>query len=248
MADTTVQSEISAFAHKVLYAHLGIFVLLIGLLAGGAYFGLRSYDKALAHAEALQQQFNVAQAAYVASQKQLTDLLATDAAQRAVQTAQQATLEAQIVKRDSQPQPPVITQALTPSASTIQVAEGLQSAYGFQTLPEVTPDNKIALEPQEAQETLSAKVNLVRFSGDLQDETQLYTLEVAKNSSLSNDLTQCQTTEAAGVTALAAANKSLAAYDKLAHRSKFRKILGSIGRNAERIGIAVVAFEVGHRI
>ena|ERR1035438_10439524 len=88
-----LESELSAYVHKVLYAHFGVIVLMLVLMGAGGYFGLRSYDKALAHAEALQIQFNTAQAQAAASQKQLTDLLAADSAQRAKESAQQATLE-----------------------------------------------------------------------------------------------------------------------------------------------------------
>ena len=180
----TLQSELSAYAHKVLLTHLGALVLILALVGFGVYRGFSSYDKLLAHAEALQTQFTQAQAQYSASQKQLTDLLATDSAERAQESSQQAALVSQI----------------------------------------------------EAGELTEA---------DLKDEIQLYTLEVAQNASLTKDLTQCVADNTQAKQALADAKKSLAVYDKLAHRSKFRKILGGVGRNLERVGIAIVAFEVG---
>jgi hypothetical protein len=250
VTSTPIQSELSAFAHKVLYAHLGVIVLLLALMGAGGYLGLRSYDKALAHAETLQVQFNVAQTQAAASQKQLTDLLAADTAQRAKENAQQATLEQQIVKRDNTPPAPAVQTALQPSANPETAIAGLQSVYLFPVAPKVEPDGNIALSVPEAQQTIQAKVDSVRFAADLKDETGLFTLEQSKSTSLSNDLTQCKVTESQDETALAAANKSIAAFKKAAGspQSKFRKVLGSIGRNAERVGILVVGLEIGHRL
>lgn len=250
MADS-VQSELSTFVHKVLYAHIGIFVLLVALMGMGGYFGLRSYDKALAHAEALQVQFNTAQAQAASSQKQLTDLLAADTAQRAKESAQQASLEQQIINRNAQVPAPAVQTALQPSADAGQVILGLRASYSdtpsFGT-PKLDAEGNIALSVPQARSVMVGHENEKRLSFDLKAETQLFTLETAKSTSLSNDLTQCKATVSQDETALVGAKKSLAEYDKLAHRSRFRKLLGGIGRNAERIGIAVLAFELGHKL
>lgn len=234
--------------HRIIYAHLGILILLFAFIGVGGYLGLKSYDKALAHAEALQAQFNAAQATAAASQKQLTDLLAADSAQRSQESAQQADLTQQILKRNSQAPAPAVQTALQPSATAANVAVGLQAAYSFSTLPTVEPDGKVALEPSQAQQTISAEINANQFSADYNDEVELYTLETDKTTSLSKDLAQCQDTETKDKVALSDANKALAAYDKLAKRSRFRKILGSIGRNAERAGILFVGIELGHKL
>lgn len=233
---------------RLIYAHLGVLVLSLALAGAGAYFGLKSYDKALAHAETLQAQFNTVQTQFVASQRELTELLAKDSAQRTVNSAQQAKIEAQMAQRDSQKVPPAVAQALEPNADVKIVVSALQSVYNFGDAPKVEPDGMIAVTVPNAQIEVSEEVNAKRFSADLQDETQLFTLEQAKSTSLGNDLSACQSTLSTANVALGNAQKTLAAYNKLVHRSKFRKILGSVGRNAERIGILVVGFEVGRRL
>lgn len=247
----TLESELSTFAHKVLYAHLGIFVLLLALMAGGAFFGLKSYDKALAHAEALQAQFSQAQTAAAASQKALADLLAQDAQLRATESAQQANLAQQILRRDAQAPSPTVQAALQPTANSVNVILAIKSQHTDANPPvdpKGLPDGNIEITASEGRLWVSEKDSLNRFSADLKDTVQLYTLEQSKTTSLSNDLTQCNVTVTKDEVALADAKKSLVAYDKLANRSRFRKILGSIGRNAERFGIAVIAFEAGRKL
>jgi len=243
----TVRSELSTFVHKVLYAHAGAFILLVALIGAGGYFGLRSYDKALAHAEALQVQFNQAQAQFTASQKQLTDLLAADSAQRAAESAQQASLEQQILNRNTQVPVPVVKTALQPDATAAQAATGLGASYS--DVPSfgpvtVTTDGKVALSVPQVQGAISAHEDEKRLAFDLQAETSLYTLETSKSTSLSNDLQQCRVTEAAGATALVDADKTITAFKKAAHRSLFRRILGK----AETVALVVAAFELGHKL
>ena len=244
----TLQSELSTYAHKVLLTHLGALVLILALVGFGVYRGFSSYDKLLAHAEALQTQFTQAQAQYNASQKQLTDLLATDSAERAQESSQQAALVSQIAQRTAQAPSPVVSQALAPSASVLEVAEGLQAAFNLQTTPKVTQDGEIAVNPLETQTMIGLEEAGELAQANLKDETQLYTLETAKNSSLSKDLDQCVSDNTQSKQALADAQKALAVYNKALHRSRFRKILGGVGRNAERIGIAIVAFEAGRKL
>jgi hypothetical protein len=252
MATVTVEQEVltslHSGLHRLLYGHMALLVLLFALIGAGSYFGLKSYDKALQHAEALQAQFNQAQEQAATAQKALTSLLAQDAAQRAQASAQQASIEQQILARNAQVPAPAVKEALEPSATAVSIARGLQEAYGFQTLPIVESDGNIAVEPSVAKLELLAELDAKRFSADYQDEVKLYTLETGKTTSLSNDLSACQSTVSKDEVALTDAQKALKAYNKLTHRSKFRKILGSIGRNAERVGIAVIAFEAGRKL
>lgn len=243
----SIQSELSAFVHKVLYAHLGVIVLMLALMGAGGYFGLRSYDKALAHAEALQVQFNTAQAQFTASQKQLMDLLAADSAQRAKESAQQATLEQQILNRNAQAPAPAVQTALQPSADAEQVVLGLGASYSdvpsFGT-PKVDTEGNIALSGPQAHSVLVGHENEKRLGFDLQAETGLFTLETAKSTSLSNDLAQCKVTVSQDETALTLANKDIAAYKKLAVRSRWQKFLGGV----EKVALVAIGFELGHKI
>lgn len=241
------QSELSVFVHKVLYAHVGVLVLLLALMGTGGYFGLRSYDKALAHAESLQVQFNAAQAQFTASQKQLTDLLAVDSAQRAQESAQQASLTQQIIQRDAKAPAPAVQTALQPSASAESVVLGLQSLYTGSiptVVPKVTPDGNIEISAPEGQLWVSDKLSLNRFSADFQDEVKLYTLEQAKSTSLSNDLAQCTASNALAGTSLVDAKKTIAAYEKIAKRSRWKKFLSG----AEKVALVVAGIEIGHKL
>jgi hypothetical protein len=241
-----LESELSAYVHKVLYAHFGVIVLMLVLMGAGGYFGLRSYDKALAHAEALQIQFNTAQAQAAASQKQLTDLLAADSAQRAKESAQQATLEQQIINRNAQAPSPAVQTALQPSANAESLVLGLGASYSdvpnFGT-PKVDTEGNIALSVPQARSVLVGHENEKRLGFDLQAETGLFTLETSKSTSLSNDLAQCKATVSQDETALVDAKKSIAAYKKLAVRSRWQKFLGGV----EKVALVAVGFEIGHK-
>jgi hypothetical protein len=250
-APVTLQSELSAYAHKVLLTHLGVLVLILALVGFGVCRGFSSYDKLLAHAEALQAQFTQAQAQYSASQKQLTDLLATDSAERAQESSQQAALVSQIAQRTTQAPSPVVTQALAPGAGSEDLVLAFKSVLSLPNSsvdPKAMSDGTVDLGPTVAQQTLSLLEAGNLAQANLKDETQLYDLEVSQNSSLTKDLSQCVSDETQAKTALADAQKALAVYKKALHRSRFRKILGGVGRNAERIGIAIVAFEAGRKL
>jgi hypothetical protein len=232
--EQTVLTDLHNTFKKVLYAHLGVIVLLICFIAVGGYFGLKSYDKALAHADALQAQFT-------ASQKSLTDLLAQDAQLRTQQSAQEAALVAQVAQRASQAPPPAVTQALQPSASAVDAIQGIQSEFNLQPAPEPLPDEKIALSVPNAQEMIRQVGAGKLAEADLSDETQLYTLEQTKNASLNTDLIACKST-------LSECQSTLKAYQNVVKKSRLRRILGGIGRNAERVGILVVGIELGHSL
>ena len=244
---SSIQSELSVFVHKVLYAHVGVLILLLALMGAGGYFGLRSYDKALAHAEALQTQFNTAQAQFTASQKQLTDLLAADSAQRAQESTQQATLTQQIIQRDAKTPAPAVQTALQPSADAEQLATGLELVFtgvpGFGVVQEGS-GSSVLLNQAQTQAVIVSREAEITDSADLKDETVLYTLEQSKAGSLQKDLTSCESTLSDAKVTIVDANKTISAYKKLAHKSLFKKILG----RAETVALVVVAFELGHKL
>jgi hypothetical protein len=245
------QSELSKFAHKVLLAHAGILVLLLALIGAGGYFGLKSYDRALQHAEALQAQFNQAQAQASASQKALSDLLAQDAQERAQESAQQASLTQQILQRDAARPSPAVQTALQPSANAVDLKMGLEDAFkGVQGFGVVQVGSGVSVVLNQAQTAavITSRETEIQKTADLADTSQLYALEKSKTTSLANDLSSCQSTVSKDSVALLDAQKALKAYDKLARRSKFRKLLGSVGRNAERVGILVLGYEIGRKL
>ena len=236
MAEVTnsqTQTELSAFAHRVLYSHAGILVLLIVLIGAGGYFGLRSYDAQLAKAQVTEQK-------YEAAQKTLTDLLATDAQERAAMQAQQANLIGQIAKRDKTPPPAPVIAALQPNASAEVLALGLGSSYSDNLsfgVPQTTSDGLVALNGQETQIVIQDHEQGKKDHADLADTTKLYGLEQQKTASLTKDNVQCATT-------LADAQKSITAYKKLAVRSRWQRFM----TGAEKVTIFISGVALGHKL
>jgi hypothetical protein len=236
MAEVTnsqTQTELSAFARRVLYSHAGILVLLIVLIGAGGYFGLRSYDAQLAKAEVTEQK-------YEAAQKTLTDLLATDAQERAQMQAQQANLIGQIAKRDKTPPSAPVIAALQPNASAEVLALGLGSSFNDVSsfgVPQTTPDGKVALNGQETQEIIQDHEQGKKDHADLADTMKLYGLEQQKTASLTKDNVQCTTT-------LADAQKSITAYKKLAVRSRWQRFM----TGAEKVTIFISGVALGHKL
>jgi hypothetical protein len=244
MADTTISqealsqlhSEFTTLASKhasVSYAVLGILVLVLFLAGIGGFLGLKSYDAQLAKAQVTEQK-------YEAAQKTLTDLLATDAQERAQMQAQQTNLVNQIAKRDKTPPSAPVIAALQPNAPAEVLAQGLGSSFsdvsGF-GLPQPTPDGKVALNGQETQIVIQDHELEKKDHADLTDTKMLYGLEQQKSASLNKDIVSCTTT-------LADAQKTITAYKKIAMKSKWRKFLDG----AEKVGLVIAGAAVGHLI
>ena len=110
-------------------------------------------------------------------------------------------------------------------------------------MPKLAQDGNIEISAPEGQQWLSDKVSLNRFSDDYRDEVQLYTLEVTKSTSLSKDLSQCNGTVSQDETALVVANKTIAAYKKLAVRSRWKKFLGG----TKDVALIMTGVVLGHK-
>jgi Na+-transporting methylmalonyl-CoA/oxaloacetate decarboxylase gamma subunit len=237
--------------HKLIYAHIGVVILLLALLVGVGYGAMKMHERDLAHAEQLQQAFNQANTVAAQAQKQLADIIAADAVQRAQESAKQDQIELTMAQRAQTPPPAPVATALKPSADAAAVISGLQFVYSDSKPPInpiVEPDGKIALALPDAQRLVSTKADLVTSQANLQDEIALFTLEQSKSTSLSKDLGQCQDTVSKDEAALKAADPAIKAYAKLARQSKFRRILGSVGRNTERIAVFAAGVYFGKKL
>lgn len=244
MADVTISNEalsnlhteFAALAHKhasVSYVVLAVLALVLVLGGIGGWLGLRSFDAQLVRAQATE-------AKYEAEHKQLTDLLATDAAERARMSAQQATLEAQIAKRDTQAPPAPVVTALKPNATAEQLADGL--GFVFKAVPMFgspipLPDGNVALTPQESQEVVSEKVDFDKLKLDFADTQAISQLETQKFNTSQSDLSSCEST-------LDSAQKTIKSYKTLAVRSKWQKFLSG----AAKVGIFVTGVALGHKL
>lgn len=244
MADVTISNEVlsnlhtefAALAHKhahVSYTVLAVLALVLMLGGIGGWLGLRSFNAQLARAQATEEK-------YEAEHKQLTDLLAADAAERARMSAQQATLVAQIAKRDAQVPPAPVVTALKPNANAEQLADGL--GFVFKDVPAFgrpipLQDGNVALTPQESQEVITTKLSLDRITLDFTDTKAISQLETLKLGTAQNDLSACTST-------LSDAQKTIKSYKTLAVRSKFKRFLSG----AAKVGIFVAGVYLGHKL
>jgi len=249
-----VQSEVAALAHKhvtVTYAvlgwALGVILLLLAVGSLGGYFGFKSWQKAMDKAEVQEQRFEQRdqqyQQAILAFQKQLD----ADTAERQQASQKQAELQARIDQRASQPLPKPVADGLKPDATAQEAGNALGAIFtrpNAPVVPMATPEGKVAVSVKEAQEIASLGLDGQRSAANLQDETGLYTLEKAKSTSLSNDLTSCQGTLTQSQADLKEAKLTIADYKKVAKKSKWQRIWGGV----KDYGLPVAAFILGSRL
>lgn len=234
---TVTQSELAALAHRqvsVSYWLIGLLGLFLALGTFAGYLGLRHLDKLEARAEATE-------ASYVVERKALTDLLAADTVARAQESAQQAAVLESMAKRAVVVQPPVIQTALQPSASATEAAAGVTLAFaGVPSFGQalVSPDGQnVSLAVPEAQTVIQTKIQMDRLTLDVQDETQLYTLEQSKSTSLSNDLGKCTDT-------LGLAQKTINGYKAVVKPTKWQRFL----QGAEKVGLVAIGIAAGRAL
>ena len=230
---TTLQSEVSALAHKFLYAHLGVIVLLIGMMCAGGYLGVKSFDAQLARQEQKDAQ-------YQTDRKAFLDTLNAHDADRAAQAQKISDLETQIAKRDSKPLPQPVQDGLKPGATTEQAKTALEGVYSdtpaMGTLS-IGSDGKIAVTTAQAQQLTLTKVGLDTAKGDLADEKSISGLQKQSIFSLTNDLGQCKALNIK-------AEADIAGYKKLAVRSRWKKFMSG----AEKVGVFMAGIYVGHKL
>jgi len=244
-----IQSEVSALAHRhvtLSYSILGVLVLALVLAGLGGWLSIKGYERALQRAEAAEAVSKQHEADFNEKYKALSDLLAQHEADRAKEQEQQNKLLSQIATRASQPVPTVIQTGLRPDATAQDARNAIAavtSAAGKPVSPEVTPDQKVAVNVPESQQLISLLYEGNAAKLDLRDTKMLFTLEQTKNSSLSNDLTQCRASVKAGKVTIAADDKTIADYKKAATRSRFRKFLDG----AEKVALLLGGVAIGHK-
>lgn len=233
---TNLHTEFASLAHKhatVSYAVLGVLALVLLLAGVGGWLGLRAFDAQLSRAQ-------TTEAKYEVEHKQLTDLLAADGAERARMSAQQATLQAQVAKRDAQAPPAPVVTALKPNATAEQLADGL--AFVFHEVPTFgrpipLQDGNVALTPQESQEVVSDKASFDRLKLDFADTQAISQLETQKFNTSQSDLSSC-------VSTLSSAQDTIKSYKKLVVRSKFKRFMSG----AAKVGIFVTGVYLGRHL
>lgn len=225
-------AQIQTFAShtvKVSYMFLGVIVLILALAGVGGYFGLKSYEAQVARAEATEQKFNDAQ-------KDFAVQLAAHDAQRTADAQATATLIAQMAAKAAQPPAPVVQAGLKPGAAAETVNLALQAVLSDShpgTAPMAIEGENLVLPPATAQIWVSDEVELSKETDLVSDTARLLSLANDDKSTLSSDLNQCKAT-------LVDAQKSVAAYKKIAVKSKWRKFLdGAKTYGLVAVGVAV---------
>jgi len=217
----------------VSYLVLAVLGVVLALVAVGGYLGLKAYGNAVAHAEAIEAQYD-------ADRKVFAQTLAEHDAQRAQDAKQEAQLLAQIAQRDNTPPPAIVSEGLKPDASVSEVKNALQSVLSDHTppvTPTITDSGQIAVSPTGAQQLVTDELDLSRLQADFRDQTVLYTTEKQDNALLTQDLNKCKGT-------LSEANQTIDVWKKAAKKSKWQKFLSG---SKTALLIAASAY-VGHKL
>ncbi len=162
-------------------------------------------------------------------------------AERVSQASQIAQLQAQISKRDSKPLPKEIQAGLQSTSSATEVNAALTAAYSsvpsFGTT-KVSPDGQnVLLSLPQGQQVILTQEKEMKESADLTDEKSTISLLNTANASLSGDLNQCKVLNTK-------AEADIAAFKKLATRSRWQKFLGGF----EKVGLVMAGAAIGHMI
>lgn len=189
-------------AHKhasVSYALITVLVLVLGAAGLGGYYGLKSYQTAITHAEQVEQNSQ----AVIESYRQ----------QLAQDTAERARLESEIAARDKAAQKK--KQQVADITDPLKAIVALQAAYpGRNVAATVTPDGKVAFPVPSVNQFTQTKIDADAMAADINDLN-------AQVTSLKGDLSQ-------GQNALKACQGTVAAYKKAAKKSRWSKVVSGM--------------------
>lgn len=222
----------------VSYTVVAALVVVVGLAGVGGWLGLRSYERQVLRAEAIETKYQDAQKAF-------SEQLAANNAERAQDAKASAALLVQIANRAVAPPPPVVQAGLAVSAPAEGVSDALQSVYPTLGAIKVIPTSpgassaspQLAVTIPQGQLFIQTKLDLNKATGDLADTSELLSLANRDKSTLSKDLDQCTDLNLK-------ANDTISAYKKVAVKSKWRKILDGI----EKVGLVLGGAALGRAL
>jgi hypothetical protein len=225
-------SDLSKHHVTLNYAVIGVLVLVLALCGVGGYFGLKSYESAMARAEAAEKQFN-------ADRKELTaQLVASKTVQDTATKAQQVIVKV-VHDRDAATDKK-IADVSAPGKSATDALSDLSAAYHGTIVADpnaVTADGRLAFPVFTVQGFTASKIDEERLAANLKSSVDNLAQEQKKTASLTADV-------AAANKAVADAEPAIKAYKKIAERSKWRKI----GAGALKAGIFVAGIYLGHKL
>ena len=213
--------QVNALLIAVLFAAL----LVIGFVVKHDIAG---YDKALATAEQVQ-------ANYQAQLKEMQTEKAQVEQQLKNASAQQQVVTRTVVQRDAQSAQQ--TQAVQALVTPDDVAAAVKKYYDAQA--QVTSDSKLAFTPAQVQGAIQDKIKGDTAQADLKDTTNLYQIEQGKTQALTGELLTVTKT-------LDKCDDTVAAYEKVAKKTKIRRIFDGITKVREIAIGAAVGYEIGH--
>lgn len=215
--------EFTSLAHKhatVSYALIAVLVVVLSAAGFGGYFGLKSYQAAIVHAEQVEKD-----SAAVISQYQQ---------QLAADTAERVRLEQEIATRDKQTERKKKEVAQN-TTDPIKAMSNLATAYGDEG------SKVFADTPLEADGRWGFNIPAVnQFTQTKMDKDAL----AADVDDLQSEVESLKLDQEKGQQALAACQTTVNAYKKAAKKSKWQKVVSGM-----KIGGAIVlsAF-IGHAI
>jgi preprotein translocase subunit SecF len=228
---TSFENQAKILSNKHLQVSgLLVAVLLAALLVLGfvVKHEITGYDKALAAAEQVQ-------AGYQAQLKQMQVEKAQVEQQLKNATAQQQVVTRTVVQRDAQSAQQ--TQAVQALVTPDDVAKAVKQYYDAQA--QITPDQKLAFTPAQVQGAIQDKIKGDTAVSDLKDTTNLYQIEQGKTQALTGELLTVTKT-------LDKCNDTVAAFEKVAKKSKIRRIFDGVTKVGEIALGAAVGYEIGH--
>lgn len=254
-----LQESLASLAHKhvhVSYAIIGVLGLVLILCGIGAYFGEKSWEKAMDRAEAAEKEM-------VADRTQYQQVLAGYQKQLDINNAQiqadqlrEADLLNQIKNRDAQANAN-IGNVLKPGKTAQDAYADLVAAYKDIKGPDGHPpvlSLNVSKDPVSGEQLLTFGVPAVqtfsatalaqkRDSADLSQTKEALGVEQHKNSLLADNLLGAQNSLTALQKTETQCELTVEAYKKVAKKSRFKKILAG----AEKVAIFVGGVYLGHK-
>lgn len=227
--------HLAALGHRhanVSFAMLGALVLILALCAVGGYFGLASYEKQLARAEAAEKQYNV-------DRKELTAQLAASKTVQDDATKAQQVIVKVVHDRDVATDKK-IAEVTAPNKSAADALSDLSAAYHGTIVADpnaITADGRLVFPVFTVQGFTGTKLDRDRLADDLKSSADNLVQEKVKTDALTKDVAKANK-------AVADAKPAIDAYAKIAKHSRLKKF----GAGALKVAVFIAGVYAGHAL
>jgi septal ring factor EnvC (AmiA/AmiB activator) len=251
--DKDLQDSLAALAHKhvhISYALIGVILLILALCSVGAYFGNKSWQKAMENAETAEKQMVADRAQYQQTLASMQKQIDTNNQHIAADQAREQSLINQINKRDAAANK-TITNVLQPGKSATDAYADVATAYrGIASFTQdiisdpATSEPLLAFPIPAVQHFTAAELAELRDSKDLADTQGQLAAERDKTANLTANFTNSTETLAKLQATEAQCEQTVADYKKVAKKSRFRKIMDG----AIKVAIFAAGIAIGHQL